>query len=338
MAADRRPLLAITMGDAAGIGPEIIIKALTEHRQRLDRVARAVVVGDMGALQRAAHVCRRPVNFVPVEPPFPHLVETESVAVHCVGSLDLLSTPFGRVSPEAGAAAVAYLERAIDLAKAGAVDGIVTAPLCKEAIHEAGISMPGHTEILAERTGTDLFGLALVTPEMVVLHLSTHLPLAEAIKLVTRERVVRFIRLAHELGRQLGLERPRIAVAGLNPHAGEGGLFGTEEKEAIEPAVAEAKAAGLSVVGPIPPDVVFLQARRGAYDLVVAMYHDQGHVAVKTLGFERGVNVTAGLPIVRTSVDHGTAFDIAGTGRADPTSLVEAFCLAARLARHRAQI
>ncbi len=335
MAEGTRPLLAVTMGDAAGIGPEIVIKALTEHRKAIDAVGRPVVVGDLGALERAAHVVDRTVALRPADPPFSTLLGDEAVAVHAVGALDLLSIPFGQVSAEAGAAAVAYLERAIDLAKAGAVDGIVTAPINKEAIHRAGVDFPGHTEILAERTGTDLYGLTLVSPDLAVVHLSTHLPLSEAIALVTRERVSRFIRLTHTVGRQLGYERPRIAVAGLNPHAGEEGLFGTEEREAIAPAVAEARSSGIDVMGPVSPDVVFLQARRGVYDLVLAMYHDQGHVAVKTMGFERGVNVTAGLPIVRTSVDHGTAFDIAGTGRADPTSLIEAFVLAARITRNR---
>lgn len=335
MAEGTRPLLAITMGDAAGIGPEIVIKALTEHRKAIDAVGRPVVVGDLGALERAAHVVDRTVALWPADPPFSTLLGDEAVAVHAVGALNLLSIPFGQVSAEAGAAAVAYLERAIDLAKAGAVDGIVTAPINKEAIHRAGVDFPGHTEILAERTGTDLYGLTLVSPDLAVVHLSTHLPLSEAIALVTRERVSRFIRLTHTVGRQLGYERPRIAVAGLNPHAGEEGLFGTEEREAIAPAVAEARSSGIDVMGPVSPDVVFLQARRGVYDLVLAMYHDQGHVAVKTMGFERGVNVTAGLPIVRTSVDHGTAFDIAGTGRADPTSLIEAFVLAARITRNR---
>ncbi len=335
MAEGTRPLLAVTMGDAAGIGPEIVIKALTEHRKAIDAVGRAVVVGDLGALERAARVVDRTVALRPADPPFSTLLGDEAVAVHAVGALNLLSIPFGQVSAEAGAAAVAYLERAIDLAKAGAVDGIVTAPINKEAIHRAGVDFPGHTEILAERTGTDLYGLTLVSPDLAVVHLSTHLPLSEAIALVTRERVSRFIRLTHTVGRQLGYERPRIAVAGLNPHAGEEGLFGTEEREAIAPAVAEARSSGIDVMGPVSPDVVFLQARRGLYDLVLAMYHDQGHVAVKTMGFERGVNVTAGLPIVRTSVDHGTAFDIAGTGRADPTSLIEAFVLAARITRNR---
>ena len=335
MAEGTRPLLAVTMGDAAGIGPEIVIKALTEHRKAIDAVGRAVVVGDLGALERAARVVDRTVALRPADPPFSTLLGDEAVAVHAVGALNLSSIPFGQVSAEAGAAAVAYLERAIDLAKAGAVDGIVTAPINKEAIHRAGVDFPGHTEILAERTGTDLYGLTLVSPDLAVVHLSTHLPLSEAIALVTRERVSRFIRLTHTVGRQLGYERPRIAVAGLNPHAGEEGLFGTEEREAIAPAVAEARSSGIDVMGPVSPDVVFLQARRGLYDLVLAMYHDQGHVAVKTMGFERGVNVTAGLPIVRTSVDHGTAFDIAGTGRADPTSLIEAFVLAARITRNR---
>jgi 4-hydroxythreonine-4-phosphate dehydrogenase len=324
------------MGDAAGIGPEIIVKSLVEHHKALERVGRAVVVGDLGAMERAARICRQAVELIPVEPPFSGQPAKEgTIAVHQLGELDLMALPFGQVSAEGGAAAVSYLERAIDLAKAGAVDGIVTAPLNKEAIHLAGVEFPGHTEILAERTGTDLYALSLVSPELTVVHLSTHLPLSEAIGLVTKERVGRFIRLTHNMGRLLGYERPRIAVAGLNPHAGEEGLFGNEEREAIAPAVGEARASGFKVSGPIPADVVFFQARRGCYDLVLAMYHDQGHVAVKTLGFERGVNVTAGLPIVRTSVDHGTAFDIAGTGRADPTSLLEAFNLAARMARHR---
>lgn len=335
MVESARPLLAITMGDAAGIGPEIIIKALTERRPAMDSVGRVVVVGDPGALVRAAHVCRRVVTMRPVEPPFPSSSGPETLDIHAVGALDLLAIPFGQVSPEAGKAAVEYLERAIDLAKAGAVDGIVTAPISKESIHRAGVGFPGHTEILAERTGTELFGLTLVSGDLTVIHLSTHLPLAEAIGLVTKERVYRFIGLAQATGRQLGYERPRIAVAGLNPHAGEGGLFGAEEGEAIAPAVAKARGMGIDVVGPISPDVVFLQARRGAYDMVLAMYHDQGHVAVKTQGFEEGVNMTAGLPIVRTSVDHGTAFDIAGTGRADPMSLIQAFTLAAQISRRK---
>ena len=336
MAPERLPLLAITMGDAAGIGAEIIVKALAEHQDTLEQFGRAVVVGDLGALERAARICHREPAFRFVDPPFPPPSSNKAmISVHQVGELDLLSVPFGRLSADAGGAAVAYLERAIDLAKSGAVDGIVTAPLNKEAIHLAGVEFPGHTEILAERTGCDLYSLTLVSPELTVVHLSTHLPLREAISLVTKERVSRFIRLCHNMGRMLGHDRPRIAVAGLNPHAGEEGLFGQEEREAISPAVNESKAAGYKVVGPIPPDVVFFQARRGMYDVVLAMYHDQGHIAVKTLGFERGVNVTAGLPIVRTSVDHGTAFDIAGTGRADPTSLIEAFGLAARMVRHR---
>jgi 4-hydroxythreonine-4-phosphate dehydrogenase len=336
VATENLPLLAITMGDAAGIGPEIIIKALTEHQKALEYIGRAVVVGDIGVLERAARVCRQAAIFRFADPPFTSSSsEKGAIFVHQVGELDLMACPFGQVSAEAGGAAVAYLERAIDLAKSGTVDAIVTAPLNKEAIHRAGVDFPGHTEILAERTGTELYGLTLVSPELVVVHLSTHLPLSEAIQLVTKERVSRFIRLTHSMGRRLGHERPRIAVAGLNPHAGEEGLFGNEEREVIAPAVSESRAAGYNVAGPIPPDVVFFQARRGQYDLVLAMYHDQGHIAVKTLGFERGVNVTAGLPIVRTSVDHGTAFDIAGTGRADPTSLIEAFTLAAMMARHR---
>jgi 4-hydroxythreonine-4-phosphate dehydrogenase len=224
---------------------------------------------------------------------------------------------------------------ACDLALSGAVDAMVTAPLNKEAIHAAGYSSAGHTELLAERTGAERVSMLLTSEQLRVVHVSTHVSLAEAIRRVTPERVDEVIELAWRSCRALGIEAPRIAVAGLNPHAGEGGLFGDDESR-IRPAIASARARGRTVSDPLPPDTVFLRAVRGEFDIVVAMYHDQGHIPMKLLGFDHGVNVSMGLPIIRTSVDHGTAFDIAGTGQARADSLLAALRVAARMVAARA--
>ncbi len=239
----------------------------------------------------------------------------------------------GQVSAPAGRAAVEYVLRACDLAMAGAVDAVVTAPLNKEAMQRAGFRYAGHTELLAERTGASQVSMLLVGPQLRVMHVSTHVSLREAIRRVTRERVAEVIELAHQACLALGISAPRIAVAGLNPHAGEGGLFGEEDARAIAPAVAEARARGLAAFGPLPPDTVFLRAVRGEFDIVVAMYHDQGHIPMKLLAFDHGVNVSIGLPIIRTSVDHGTAFDIVGTGRAREDSLLAAIEVAVQMVR-----
>jgi 4-hydroxythreonine-4-phosphate dehydrogenase len=232
----------------------------------------------------------------------------------------------------AGDAAFRYVEKATALARSGRVAAIATAPLNKEAMHLAGHKYPGHTEILARLTGTEDYAMMLVTDELRVIHVSTHVALREAIERVQPERELAVIRLAHASMRKLGVESPRVAVAGLNPHAGENGLFGTEDAERIRPAIEDAREEGIDASGPHPPDTVLMRARRGVFDIVVVQYHDQGHIPVKLMGFDTGVNVTVGLPFFRTSVDHGTAFDIAGTGEADHASMRAALDLARALA------
>ncbi len=318
--------VAITMGDACGIGPEICAKLFAEGLP-----APAFVIGDAGALRRAAAALGASIAIREIASP----AETGSAA----GSLDVLSLtrlpedlPMGRVDARAGRAAYDYVVKAIDLAQADDIAAIVTAPLSKEAMKAAGLSYPGHTEILAERSGTSDFAMMLANDELRVILVTIHVALRQAVDLVTRERVLRTIRLAGLACRAYGIARPRIAVAGLNPHAGEGGMFGSEDEREIAPAIAEARRAGIDASGPWPGDTIFMRARRGEFDIVVAQYHDQGLIPVKYLGIEQGVNVTIGLPFVRTSVDHGVAFDIAGTGKADPASLRYAVNQAMRLA------
>jgi 4-hydroxythreonine-4-phosphate dehydrogenase len=323
-----RPLIAITMGDAAGIGPEIVVKALGDPklREELD----AVVVGDAARLREAARIVGSELEVVVVE----QAAEVRDIdGVACV-DLDLLPADlvFGQVSAAAGDAAYRYVVCAVELALRGEVGAICTAPLNKEALHAAGHRYPGHTELIAELTGTPDYAMMLTAPSLRVIHVTTHIGLLDAIAAIEPARVERVIHLGHRALKDLGLDAPRIAVCGINPHAGEGGLFGHgEEEEKIVPAVRAAVADGLDAVGPLPADTAFYRAMRGDFDLVVAMYHDQGHGPIKVLGIDGGVNVTVGLPIVRTSVDHGTAFDIAGTGVAEPESLKAALREAARL-------
>ncbi len=316
--------LAITMGDPAGIGPEIIAKWAIERDRHLHPF---VVLGDVGTLQRAVAIVGAPLQVRPIGDGLEDLHEALQQ-----GALPVLQAcaplpadlPLGRVDARAGAAAYACVQRAIDLALAGRVAGIVTAPLHKEALRAAGVRHPGHTEMLAERAGTTDFAMMLANGELRVLLVSIHLSLRDAIAAITPESELRAIRLAHRACRAFGIARPRVAVAGLNPHAGEGGLFGHEDRDTIAPAIAAARAEGIDATGPWPGDTVFMRARQGAFDVVVAQYHDQGLIPVKYLGVDQGVNITVGLPFVRTSVDHGTAFDIAGTGRADASSLAHA--------------
>jgi len=267
-------------------------------------------------------------------------VTTPEDGVYEAGVMDVIPAsdlpgdlPFGKLDARAGAAAFEYVRRSIDLALDGSVAAVATAPLNKEAMHLGGHKYPGHTEILAELTGTEDYAMMLVAEDLRVIHVSTHVALQEAIELVTPERELAVIHLAHDALKKLGVEEPRIAVAGLNPHAGENGLFGSEDTERIRPAVKRAIEEGLDASGPHPPDTVFSQAKQGRFDIVVVQYHDQGHIPIKLLGFETGVNVTVGLPFFRTSVDHGTAFDIAGTGQADHSSMKAALDLARELAR-----
>lgn len=329
----RRPRIGITMGDPAGIGPEIVLKALSQ--EAIYRQAVPVVVGDGAILKRAKGFVGAAVGIGGIESAEEATGRFGEVEVLDLKNIDPERCPPGVLSPEAGRAAVEYVWKAIDLAKVGELDAVVTAPLNKEAMHLAGYPFAGHTEIFAERTGSRNYSLMLVAGGLRVLHVSSHVPLREACDRVKKERVLQVIRLAHGMGWAWSLENPRIAVAGLNPHAGEQGIFGHEEREEIAPAVAVARAEGINAAGPFPPDTLFYRASRGEFDFVVAMYHDQGHIPLKLRSFDRGVNVTVGLPIIRTSVDHGTAFDIAGKGVASPRSLLEAIRLATRMARRR---
>ncbi len=322
----QRPM-AITMGDAAGIGPEIIAKLFAEGSP-----APAVVVGDAGILRRAVALLGLGLEVVEIETPAQAQGGGGRIEVLPVGDLPA-DLPFGRIDRRAGAAAFAYISRAMDEVQAGRVSAIVTAPINKAAMHAAGIEYPGHTEILAERSHTTDYAMMLANDELRVLLVSIHVSLADAIRAVTPENELRAIRLADRAGRQFGIARPRVAVAGLNPHAGEGGMFGAEDDAIIAPAVARARDEGIAATGPLSGDTVFMRARRGEFDVVVAQYHDQGLIPVKYLGLDHGVNITVGLPFVRTSVDHGTAFDIAGTGQARAASLRYAVFQAAAMIR-----
>jgi 4-hydroxythreonine-4-phosphate dehydrogenase len=311
------PIVAITVGDPAGIGPEIVLQAIV--RPEVVARCRPLVVGPRAILdlvaQRLALAPARDVEDIPVSP-------------------DEITA--GQPSPAAGRCAVLAVKRAVALVQSGAAGAIATAPLNKAAMFSAGFHYPGHTELLAELAGVQDYTMMLAAGKLRVVHTSTHVSLSEAIRRVTRERVLTVIRIAHETLLRMGLPRPRIAVAGLNPHAGEGGLFGREELDHIAPAIADARAAGYDATGPWPGDTIFFRCARGDFDVVVAQYHDQGHIAVKQAGFETGVNITAGLPFFRVSVDHGTAFDIAWQGKASASSMVEAILLAADLAAAKA--
>jgi 4-hydroxythreonine-4-phosphate dehydrogenase len=319
------------MGDAAGIGPEIVVKALASRD--VHGWCRPIVVGDAGRLRQAASISG--VTTLVQAVSGPDAARYQPGTIDCV-DLELIPTdlPFGGLSARAGDAAFRYIERAVALAQAGAVHAICTAPINKVALRAAGHDYPGHTEILAALTGTSEVSMMLRAPTLCVIHCTTHVGLIDAIARIDPGLVERTIVRAHETFVKAGTPAPRIAVCGINPHAGEQGLFGRgEEERQIAPGVTAARARGIDVVGPLAADTLFYRAVRGDFEVVVAMYHDQGHGPVKVLGLEAGVNITVGLPVVRTSVDHGTAFDIAGTGKADERSLVEAIRQAADLSR-----
>jgi 4-hydroxythreonine-4-phosphate dehydrogenase len=318
------PRLLITLGDVAGAGPEVVTKAWPE----LQAICRPVVIGDVGWLKRYA---RPPLEVVPIK----RIDEAAPTATRlpCLqGTTQHIdNVAVGRVSAAAGRAAYDFLCTAIDLTLSRQAEGIVTLPLHKEGLHAAGLKYPGHTEILAERTGVKEFGMMLYAPPgcgvehgLGVVHVTLHMALRDVFRHLTTQAVIEKIYLLHDGMSALSGREPRLAVAALNPHAGDGGLFGDEEDKIIGPAVEYAQNVGLNVAGPFPCDTLFVLARRGDFDGIVAMYHDQGHIALKLLTGLAAVNVTLGLPIVRTSVAHGTAYDIAGQGKADHRSLLEA--------------
>ncbi len=324
------PLVAVTMGDPAGIGPEICVGALAEG---VARSCRPVVIGDAGRLRQAAEILGLPVEIA--------VIDSLDQATFTPGTIDTIDLglvpddlPWGKISPVAGDAAYQYIRVAAELAVRGEVAAICTAPINKAALHAGGHVYPGHTELLADLTGTPEVSMMLSTPKVKVIHVTTHVGLLDAVALIEPGLVERTIRRGQTAMLSAGIERPKIGVCAINPHAGENGLFGYgEEATKIEPAIATVRADGIDAYGPLPADTAFFLAGRGDYDLIVAMYHDQGHGPVKVLGIEAGVNITVGLPVIRTSVDHGTAFDIAGTGTASADSMVEALRQAAELSR-----
>ena len=342
MASQPGPLLALTMGDCCGIGPEIIARLF-----RGDEAAACVVIGDMSVMRRAAALAEGMLPVAHVE----RAADALGVPAGCIPVLqveglaaDLLAAPFGHADARAGAAAARCIERAVALVQGGEAAAIVTAPIHKEAFAAAGLAWPGHTEMLqalaASGGAPAPVRMMLANDELRTVLVTIHLSLRQAIEAVTFDAVLETLRIAHRAGAGFGLPAPRIGVAGLNPHAGEGGLFGDEEMLVIGPAVRAAQAEGIDASGPFAPDTVFMRARHapghpGEFDIVVAMTHDHGLIPVKYLGLEHGVNVTLGLPFVRTSPDHGTAFDIAGRGIADASSLKAAVRMARRLASAR---
>lgn len=327
---NKHPRIAVTMGDGAGIGPEVVVGALLDPA--VATMARPVVIGDARRLVQAASILGAQADVRAVTAIGE--AEFEPGRINVI-DLDLLpeDLPFGKLSAVAGDAAFQYIRTASELAMSRDVDAICTAPLNKEALHAGGHNYPGHTELLAELTGTPEVSMMLSTPKVKVIHVTTHIGLIDAVARIDPPLVERTIRRGHRAMVDSGIAQPHIAVCAINPHAGENGLFGHGEEETkIVPAVRTVQSEGINAVGPVPADTAFFLAGRGDYDLVVAMYHDQGHGPVKVLGLEAGVNITVGLPVIRTSVDHGTAFDIAGTGVADPRSMVEALRQAAELA------
>lgn len=333
MSKEYKPLLVITMGDAAGSGPEIITKALADPDIRT--ICRPVMVGDAATMKEAlkitgAHGKIKGIKRL-ADASFPDGV----IEVIDLQNIQLDRLKRGQVDIRAGKAAYEYIKLATELTLSGEADAIVTSAISKEALNLAGYQYDGHTELLAELCGVRDVAMMLVSEKLRVIHVTTHVSLSGAIKMIRPKRMLTALKLADDAIRQMGVKTPRIAVAGLNPHAGENGLFGDEETKYIVPALETARQKGINAIGPLPPDSVFFRAASGEFDGVIAMYHDQGHIAVKMLGVTRGVNVTLGLPIIRTSVDHGTAFDKAGKGTADPGSLVESIKLAAVMCQNR---
>lgn len=339
-----KPILAITMGDPAGIGPEIVVKALN-LKETYDK-CRPLVTGDAAIMERAVRQMGTGQKVNSIENVGDAKFELGTIDVIDLKCIDMNTFEPGKVAPQCGNAAFVSIIKAIELAMAGEVDGTVTAPLNKEALHKGGHNFDGHTEIYAHYTGTKKYAMLLADEFLRVIHVSTHVSLREACDRVKKDRIIEVTELIDDACRQFGMEKPRIGIAGLNPHASDNGLFGWEEEKEIIPAVNELRERGFDVDGPVPPDTLFAKAKCGKYDGCVAMYHDQGHIPFKVVGFNwdketgkmdsaKGVNITLGLPIIRVSVDHGTAFDVAGKGVASPDAMLLSIDYATRMAISR---
>jgi len=329
------PRIAVTMGDPAGIGPEIIVKALP--REDISKVCRPIIVGDVALLRR---VSKRvgPRSFHVMANPGDISERPGTIDVVPVSDLKNSVTP-GRPTRDGGTAMVDYILRAVEMATSGQVAAMVTCPINKELMNQVGYGFEGHTELIAHLTQTKDYTMMLAGEKLKVALATIHCPLRDVVDKISKELIVKTITITcRALERDFAIKEPRVAVAALNPHAGESGLFGREDVEIVQPAVEEARDSGLSVEGPLPADTVFYHALNGRFDAVLAMYHDQGLIPLKLLHFSDAVNLTLGLPIVRTSVDHGTAYDIAGRGMADPSSLIAAVNMAARIAKARQKV
>jgi len=319
--------IAITMGEPGGIGPEVIVRAL--YSPEIRKRCNPLVIGDAEIMKHAVKITGLPLEINPVTVPFKSKPERGRIDIIDVKS----RSHFKKCAPSknAGRAVAGYIRKAVELALSKEVDAVVTAPISKESLKMAGYEWPGHTELLAELTNTKDFAMMFVSDKLKLILCTIHIPLQDVPGKINEKLVLKTIRLAEKGMHMLGNENPRIAVAGLNPHAGESGILGKEESAAISPAIKKARAGGINVSGPYPPDVVFHKAYNGEFDMVVCMYHDQGLIPFKMIAFDTGVNVTVGLPLIRTSPDHGTAFDIAWEGKANPASMIEAIKLAAKL-------
>lgn len=339
MTLKKRPLIGISVGDPGGIGPEITAKSLA--LEEIYDICQPLVVSDFGLMKDALRIAGVQLELNKVNNPAEGRYELGCMDVLDMHNVDMSKLVHKKVIKENGRACFDYIKKVIELAMAGEIDATVTGPIHKEALNAAGYHYAGHTEIYSDLTNTKDYAMMLADGNFRIVHVSTHVALRRAIELAKKDRILKVIHLICDALDRLNVETPTIAVAGLNPHAGEGGMFGTEEIEEIIPAIEAAKAEGIDAVGPIPPDTIFSKARGGEYDAVVAMYHDQGHIAMKTAGFVydekgnwssiSGVNVTLGLPIIRASVDHGVAFGKAGEGRANPQSMIQAIRMAAQL-------
>ena len=338
------PCLVLTMGDPAGIGPEIIVKALAQ--KKVHEVSTPVVVGDRICIEDAMQLTHSNLTLRIIDQPENAIHDPNVIQLINLNILNQGEYRLGQVSAMTGEAAFQYIIQAISLAMSNRASAVVTGPINKEAIHLAGHHFSGHTEIFAEYTNTPGYAMMLTCKNLRVVHCTTHISMRKATELISEKRVLETIVLAYRALRDIGIPNGRIGVAGFNCHASENGLFGDEEGQAIIPAIQQAQSMGINAEGPIPPDTVFVKAIAGQFDIVVAMYHDQGHIPLKLYGFKvdpvtkqftavNGINVTIGLPIIRTSVDHGTAFDIAGKGIANEDSMIEAIEMAARMSKSR---